>query len=83
MKIIFQTFTVKMNYLLEPLFLIMEEICSIRRDMKIRKPWWRHQMETFFRVTGHLCGEFTGHRWIPRTKASGAELWFTYCSAPG
>ena len=22
----------------------------------------------FFRVTGHLCGEFTGHRWIPRTK---------------
>ena len=20
-----------------------------------------------FRVTGHLCGEFTGHRWIPRT----------------
>ena len=23
-----------------------------------------------FRVTGHLCGEFTGHRWIPRTKAS-------------
>ena len=28
-----------------------------------------------FRVTGHLCGEFTGHRWIPRTKASGAEIW--------
>ena len=21
-----------------------------------------------FRVTGHLCGEFTGHRWIPRTQ---------------
>ena len=20
-----------------------------------------------FRVTGHLCGEFAGHRWIPRT----------------
>ena len=20
---------------------------------------------TIFRVTGHLCGEFTGHRWIP------------------
>ena len=28
-----------------------------------------------FRVTGHLCGEFTGLRWIPRTKASDAELW--------
>ena len=27
-----------------------------------------------FRVTGHLCGEFTGLRWIPRTKASDAEL---------
>ena len=28
-----------------------------------------------FRATGHSCGEFTGHRWIPRTKASDAELW--------
>ena len=23
-----------------------------------------------FRVTGPLCGEFTGPRWIPRTNAS-------------
>ena len=29
-----------------------------------------------FPVTGHLCGEFTGQRWIPRTKASDMELWF-------
>ena len=28
-----------------------------------------------FRVTGHLCGEFTDPRWISRTKASDAELW--------
>ena len=28
-----------------------------------------------FRVTGHLCMEFTGPRWIPHTKASDAELW--------
>ena len=28
-----------------------------------------------FRVTGHLCGEFTGPRWIPLTKTSDAELW--------
>ena len=28
-----------------------------------------------FRVTGPLCGEFNGHRWIPLTKASDAELW--------
>ena len=32
-----------------------------------------------FRVTGHLCGEFTGHRWIPHTKASDAELWCFPC----
>ena len=30
---------------------------------------------SIFRVTGHLCGEFTGPLWIPRTKASDAELW--------
>ena len=34
-----------------------------------------------FRVTGHLCGEFTGPRWIPRTKASVAELWCLLWSA--
>ena len=28
-----------------------------------------------FRVTGPLCGEFTGDLWITRTKASDAELW--------
>ena len=28
-----------------------------------------------FRVTGPLCGEFTGHPWIPLTKASDTELW--------
>ena len=33
------------------------------------------------RVTGHLCGEFTGHRWIPRSKASDAELWYFLWSA--
>ena len=32
---------------------------------------WKH-----FRVTGPLCVEFTGHRWIPLTKASDAQLWF-------
>ena len=30
--------------------------------------WWRHQMQTFFRVTGRFCREFTGHQWIPLTK---------------
>ena len=30
--------------------------------------------ENVFRVTGPLCGEFTGHRWISLTMASDAEL---------
>ena len=32
-----------------------------------------------FRVTGPLCGEFTGPRWSPLTKASDAELWCFLC----
>ena len=38
---------------------------------------WKH-----FRVTGPLCGEFTGRRWISLTKASDAELWCFLWSAP-
>ena len=34
-----------------------------------------------FRVTGHLCGEFTGPRWFPHTKASDAGLWCFLWSA--
>ena len=33
-------------------------------------------------VTGPLWGEFTGHRWIPLTKASDAELWCFLWSVP-
>ena len=44
------------------------------------KTWCLKNMMTssngnIFRVTGHLCEEFTCPRWIPRTKASDAELW--------
>ena len=35
-----------------------------------------------FRVTGPLWGEFTGQRWVPLTKANGAELWCFIWSAP-
>ena len=31
-----------------------------------------------FRVTDHFWGEFTGPRWIPRSKASDAELWWVF-----
>ena len=34
-----------------------------------------------FRITGHLCGEFTGHRWIPHTKACDTEIWCSLWSA--
>ena len=35
-----------------------------------------------FRVTSHLCGKFTGPRWISRTKASDAELWCSFDMRP-
>ena len=35
-----------------------------------------------FRVTGLLCREFTGDRWIPRTKASDAEILYFLWSLP-
>ena len=35
-----------------------------------------------FRVTGPLCGEFTGSRWIPHTEASDALLWCFLWSGP-
>ena len=35
-----------------------------------------------FSVTSPLCGYFTGHQWIPLTKASDAELWCVLWSAP-
>ena len=38
--------------------------------------------ESNFRVTGPLCGEFIGDRWIPHTMASHAELWCILWSSP-
>ena len=39
-------------------------------------PWWRHPTEKFSALCFCvLCGEFTDHRWIPRTTVSDAELW--------
>ena len=46
---------------------------------------WNMMMSSngnIFRVPGLLCGEFTGHRWIPLTKASDADLWRFLWSAP-
>ena len=52
-----------------------------RHNLTLRCP--AHSMMTssdgnISRVTGPLCGEFTGHRWIPHTKASDAGLWYFF-----
>ena len=47
-------------------------------SLYLRNSWYTMMTSSngnIFRVTSHLCGEFTGPRWIPRTKASDAELW--------
>ena len=46
---------------------------------------WSHDdvlRRKHFRITCLLCGEFTYHRWIPRTKASDVELWCFLWFAP-
>ena len=40
--------------------------------------WWRHLIETFSALLAICAGEFTSHRWSPRTKASDAQLWCCY-----
>ena len=57
-------------------------------SLKTRRTWVNESQESskncimmtssngnIFRVTGPLYGEFTGHQWIPLTKASDVELW--------
>ena len=55
---------------------------KITLSSRLQNTWWRHQMETFSALLAICAGEFTGHRWIPRTKASDAELWCFIWSAP-
>ena len=57
---------------------ISQEVLKISncRSAENSAPWWMMSSNgNIFRVTGHLCGEFTDHRWISRTKVSDAELW--------
>ena len=51
------------NYLMPQRYVIIVELMMTSSNGNI------------FRVTGPLCGEFNGHQWIPRTKASDAGLW--------
>ena len=50
--------------------------CSrTRQRLHTVTPMMTSSNGNIFRVTGHLCGKFTGYRWNPRTKANNAELW--------
>ena len=76
-----------------PVVISVDPMTSFKMTEEI--PLWRHieclySMMTssngnIFRVTGPLSGEFTGHRWIPLTKASDAELscFFLFTSSNG
>ena len=61
-------------------------VWQLKSTQNQAKYLWFHMMTSsngnIFRVAGHLCGEFTGPRWIPHTKASDAELWCFLWSAP-
>ena len=48
----------------------INEICYVAVGLNMMTSSIGH----IFRINAPLCGEFTGHRWIPRTKASDAEL---------
>ena len=55
-----------------------DEIWSVFCEFKVKVPLQLMMTSSngnIFRVTGRLCGEFTGDRWIPLTTASDAELW--------
>ena len=57
---------------------VMSEETSGSTDDKVMMTSWNGNI---FCVAGHLCGEFTGPRWIPRTNASDAGLWYFIWSA--
>ena len=61
--------------------LIWPEVLHCHLAEPTTLPMMTPSNRNFFRVTGPLCGEFTGRRWIPRTKSSHAELWCFLSSA--
>ena len=78
--------SVKSPILTVPCYINLKKICkySIRFELRllVHVNIFQWNIYKLFRVTGPLCGEFTGDRWIPRTKASDAELWCFLWSAP-
>ena len=76
-----------MNFIIESrgCVVLLDELITM--TTKTRPPNAHFYMMTssngnFVRVIGPLCGELlTGHRWIPLTKASGAEPWYFFICA--
>ena len=60
----------------------LANLCHCKTSYSFHKAMMPSSNGNIFRDTGHLCGEFTGHRWIPLTKANEAELWCFLWSAP-
>ena len=72
------------EYMLCLIIIIKSEVLTITHCLGLRHETmvctvcfsiflWKHFPRYW--PEGPLCGEFTGHRWVPRTKASDAELW--------
>ena len=61
--------------------MVFRRICSKKKEMPCGN-MMTSSNGNIFRVTGHSCEEFNGDRWIPRTKASDAELSCFPWSAP-
>ena len=68
--------------------LVTQSLTTSGRRDHLHRPWayfniiMTSSSGNIFRVTGPLCGEFTGDWWIPCTKTSDAELWWFLSSAP-
>ena len=64
---------------------IMDQLCSAFCE-EIGEEWFCYMMTSsngnIFHVTGHLCGEFTGDQWIPRTNGQwrGALMFSLICA---
>ena len=78
--------TLTINHRVCPITICMAMLCCVLLWLynQISVNMWNTMTSSngnIYRVTGHVCWEFIGQRWIPQTKASGAELWCFLSSA--
>ena len=66
------------------IILVRVPVCIIALGvpMKYNPDMMTSSNGNIFHATGLLWGESTGHRWIPLTKTSDAELWCFFLSVP-